>query len=76
MVTNAAIDYIETLDTPDYYTEYYRDLSKLMKYTRIWPSADRVAKMHEIEAISQPIRILLKDHGKESSTLCVNIMPL
>ena len=90
MVTNAAIDYIETLDTPDYYTEYYRDLAiktdEIYAYmakaksvltditSSIEPKiaydlADRVAKMHEIEAISQPIRILLKDHGKESAAM-------
>ncbi|MDI1494915.1 MAG: DNA polymerase II large subunit [Cenarchaeum symbiont of Oopsacas minuta] len=87
---NTAIEHIRSMDIPDYYAEYYSDLTvktdKVYEHiakaksvltdvtSSIEPKiaydlADRVAKMHEIEEIATPIRLLLKNNGKEFAAM-------
>ncbi len=89
MSENDAISRISDIEMPDYYLDYYSNLSKdtytifehaaLAKSSLVDSSgviepkiafdlADRVAKMHDID-IAEPLRELLKIHGKELSAL-------
>jgi len=89
MSENDAISRIKDIEMPDYYLNYYSNLSSetirifenaaAAKATLLDSSgiiepkiafdlADRVAKMHDID-IADPLRELLKIHGKELSAL-------
>ncbi|MDO8641636.1 MAG: DNA polymerase II large subunit, partial [Nitrosarchaeum sp.] len=89
MSKNDAISRISGIKMPDYYLNYYSNLSKdtytifehaaLAKSSLVDSSgivepkiafdlADRVAKTHDID-IAEPLRELLKIHGKELSAL-------
>ncbi len=92
MSENDAISRIKDIKMPDYYFNYYSNLSN--NTTTIFESAasakatlfdssaiiepkiafdlaDRVAKMHDID-IAEPLRKLLKIHGKELSALILS----
>src|SRR4030065_1242576 len=92
MSDNTAINRIKDVLMPDYYFDYYNDISKntfdifekaaAAKSTLVDSSAivepkiafdlaDRVAKMHDID-IAEPLRELLKIHGKELSALILS----
>ena len=92
MSENDAISRISDIKMPDYYLDYYSNLSKdtytifehaaLAKSSLVDSSgviepkiafdlADRVAKMHDID-IAEPLRELLKIHGKEISALIIS----
>ncbi len=92
MSENDAISRISDIKMPDYYLDYYSNLSKdtytifehaaLAKSSLVDSSgviepkiafdlADRVAKMHDID-IAEPLRELLKIHGKELSALILS----
>src|SRR3990172_6263647 len=72
MSENDAISRISGIKMPDYYLNYYSNLSK-DTYT-VFEHADlanRVAKMHDID-IAEPLRELLKINGKELSALIIS----
>ena len=92
MSENDAISRIKDIQMPDYYFDYYSNLSNdtttifenaaIAKATLFDSSAiiepkiafdlaDRVAKMHDID-IAEPLRKLLKIHGKELSALMLS----
>ena len=92
MSENDAISRIKDIEMPDYYLNYYSNLSSetirifenaaAAKATLLDSSgiiepkiafdlADRVAKMHDID-IADPLRELLKIHGKELSALLLS----
>ena len=92
MSKNDAISRISNIEMPNYYLDYYSNLSKdtdtifehaaLAKSTLVDSSgiiepkiafdlADRVAKMHDID-IADPLRELLRIHGKELSALIIS----
>lgn len=92
MSQNDALSRIKDLDVPDYYINYYSELSKetydifekaaeakstlvdssgIIEPKIAFDLADRVAKMHDID-IAEPLRKLLKIHGKELSALILS----
>ncbi|CAD6368670.1 DNA polymerase II large subunit [metagenome] len=92
MSENDAISRISSIKMPNYYLDYYSNLSKdtytifehaaFAKSTLVDSSgiiepkiafdlADRVAKMHDID-IADPLRELLRIHGKELSALIIS----
>ncbi|MBC8252255.1 MAG: DNA polymerase II large subunit, partial [Candidatus Nitrosopelagicus sp.] len=92
MSENDAISCIRSIKMPDYYRNYYSNLSTetytiyqhaaaakstlfdssaIIEPKIAFDLADRVAKMHEIN-ITEPLRELLKIHGKELSALILS----
>src|SRR3990172_4052667 len=65
MSGNPAINRIKDVLMPDYYFNYYNDISK--NTFDLFEKA-AVAKMHDID-IAEPLRELLKTNGKELSAL-------
>ncbi len=92
MSENDAISRIKDIQMPDYYFDYYSNLSNdtttifenaatakatlfdssaIIEPKIAFDLADRVAKMHDID-IAEPLRKLLKIHGKELSALMLS----
>jgi DNA polymerase II large subunit len=92
MSENDAISRIKDIKMPDYYFDYYSNLSTesysifekaaeakstlvdssgIIEPKIAFDLADRVAKMHDID-IADPLRELLKVHGKELSALILS----